>query len=160
MTSPPDQGGRAEALPFVLRLAVTTAELDAVYTLRREVFADEQGMPDGGAIDSNDAHSLHLMAFCDQLLVASGRLTLNWGPLGQAQIAWVATRPDARHQGFGTAVMRGLLAFAVEAHAPTVLLSAQLHAQSFYANLGFVPFGDTFWVHGIPHHHMAWTPAF
>jgi len=150
----------ATTSPLILRVATTDEELDAVYSLRRKVFSDEQRMPDGGVIDSNDARSVHLMALRDQDLIAYGRLTLHWGPLDQAQIAWVATRFDSRHQGIGAAVMRGLLALAAEANAPTVLLSAQLHAQAFYAKLGFTPFGDHFFVHRIPHQHMAWIPDF
>jgi len=158
LTTAPNRETPITAHPLILRLAGTTEELAAVYALRREVFAHEQGMPDGGAVDQSDTHSLHLMALRGTCLVATGRLTLDWGPLSQAQIAWVATLASARHQGIGTALVRNLLALAAEANAPAVLLSAQVHAQSFYAALGFTPYGEPFSVHGIVHQHMAWTP--
>jgi len=127
----------------------------AVVELRRRVFGDEQGIADSDCSDVDDARSILALALLGDLPVGTGRLTLNAGHEGEAQITWVATLPAYRGRGVGSAVMRFLLAAADVAGAPFVVLSAQTHALAFYRRLGFVPYGNRFLAVGIEHQMMA-----
>jgi predicted GNAT family N-acyltransferase len=132
----------------------------AVLEMRRDIFGHEQGIAGAVVTDRDDERSLHALAMLTDAAgpkhpVGTGRLTLGFGERGEALIAWVATRPEARGQGVGTAVMRFLLAAADEARAAIVVLSAQTHAEQFYRRFGFVPAGRAFAVKGIEHRWMA-----
>jgi len=158
---PPRWGEATAALPGQYRLirVTTDAEMAAVLALRQRVFGDEQRIVDASVTDPDDARSLHALAFAVDAAgdhpVGTGRLTLDFGERGEALIAWVATAPEARGRGIGSATMRFLIAAADEAGAPVVLLSAQIHAEPFYRRLGFAAAGDPFLVKGIEHRWMA-----
>jgi predicted GNAT family N-acyltransferase len=134
----------------------------AAFEIRRRVFADEQNVADLRVSDPDDARSLIALAkiWIDsgdgltQRPVATGRLTPSPFPGGQAQIAWVATLPDMRSRGVGSALMRYLLDAADAAGAREVILAAQAHAEDFYRRLGFKPAGSLYDVRGIPHLRM------
>lgn len=158
-------GGRGRA-PGAPEMVVVAAAADgglafaAVLELRRRVFGEEQGIAGAVVRDRDDDRSVHALALLTDATgqrrpVGTGRLTMGYGERGEALIAWVATRPDARGRGVGRAVMRLLLDAADEAGAPMVVLSAQSHAEGFYRRLGFVPTGRRFGVKGIEHRWMA-----
>ena len=155
--------------------AATPAEVEAVLDLRRRVFGTEQGIATASVNDPDDDRSVHALALravaagLDRIghrtglrtgsagwhPVGTGRLTLRFGERDDALIAWVATIPEARQQGVGTAVMRFLLAAADDAGAPLVALAAQTHAERFYRRLGFMAAGSPYLVRGIEHRWMA-----
>jgi predicted GNAT family N-acyltransferase len=66
----------------------------------------------------------------------------------------VATVPEARDRGAGSAVMRFLLDAADSAGVREVALAAQGPAEQLYRRLGFVVAGPTYDVRGIPHRRM------
>ncbi len=136
-------------------------EFEAVIGLRRRVFGREQGMVDGRVTDKDDARSLNALALRPAAdgptPVGTGRLTLDYGEQREALIAWVATAPEARERGVGSAIMCFLLAAADQAAAARVVLAAQVQAQSFYRRLGFVGAGQPYLVRGVPHRWMART---
>ena len=139
--------------------ATTTVELAAVRAIRQRVFADEQRMVAKTHHDPDDRRGIHALALASEGLawrpVGTGRLTLNFGDHGEALIAWVATLPEARQAGVGTAVMRFLLDATAAADAPVVALAAQTHAERFYRRLGFQPVGRRYFVEGVEHTWMA-----
>lgn len=134
-------------------------EFTAALNVRRRVFDTEQGMVDGGLTDRDDGRSLIALAIGHdergEQAVGTGRLTLEFGERREALIAWVATLPEARERGVGTAVMRFLLAAADAAVPPRIVLAAQMHAEGFYRRFGFMPAGERYLVKGIPHRWMA-----
>lgn len=152
-----------EPLGIRVRPARDERDFRAVVALRTRVFGVEQGLVGADVIDDDDARSLHAMAEIEQrdqtIVVGTGRLTLastvdHFG-CEQAQIAWVATLPEWRGRGVGGAVMRFLLDEADAMRAPSVLVSAQLHAAGLYRRFGFKPSGQRFEVGGIPHQLMV-----
>ena len=157
-------GWRSEATVHVaphrveVREVRTEVEYAAVLDIRHRVFGDEQRIATAVA-DPDDERGIHALALLPApdgpRAVGTGRLILNHGQRGEAQIAWVATLPPYRGRGVGRVVMTFLLATADAARAPLVLLSAQTHALPFYLRLGFFPYGDRFTVHGIEHQWMA-----
>ena len=91
--------------------------------LRTAVFVREQGVPPELEMDVLDPLCLHVLALAaDGQAVATGRLVLH------------ALLNAAQQRGDHEAV-----------------LSAQLHAQGFYTQAGFVAEGDVYDDAGIPH---------
>jgi predicted GNAT family N-acyltransferase len=133
-------------------------EFAAVLDVRRLVFGEEQGLVVGDVADRDDWRSLHALAYLPgqgERGVGTGRLTLAFGDGGEAMISWLATLPAARRLGVGSAVMRFLLATADASAAPRVVLAAQLHAEPFYRQLGFVATGNPYVVRGVLHRRMV-----
>src|SRR5262245_15646628 len=137
--------------------AVSPDDRLAVLEIRRRVFAEEQHVSDLRVADADDAHSLIALASLHpngsqggrRWPVSTGRLTVVPGLPHMAQVAWVATIPEARQQGAGSAVMRFLLEAADAAGIREVALAAQAPAEHFYHELGFVPAGPSYDVRGI-----------
>lgn len=146
---------RVEPAELEVRQVRTPDEFAAVVELRRRVFGLEQGIGGSRFDDPEDARSIHALAVVPEGAVGTGRLTLNANPDGEAQVTWVATLPEYRGRGIGTAVMRFLLERADEAGASMVALNAQTHALNFYRQLGFVAFGSRFEAFGIEHQLMV-----
>lgn len=149
----------SDAWPLSVVVANPGAEFAAVLELRRRVFGVEQGMVDAAVNDRDDGRSLNALALqvgpFGPIPVGTGRLTPGYNERGEALIAWVATLPEARQRGVGSAVMRFLLDAADAAGVPRVVLAAQTHAEGFYRRLGFLPAGEPYLVRGVPHRWMA-----
>lgn len=143
--------------------AVSFEDQAAAFEIRRRVFADEQGVADLRVSDTDDPRSLIALARIPEREgsrdlwrpVSTGRLTPATTRDGQALIAWVATLPEVRGQGAGSALMRFLLAAADAAGTNEVALAAQAPAELFYRRLGFMPAGPLYDVRGIPHLRMV-----
>ncbi len=117
--------------------------------IRREVFVQEQGVPVELELDDEDASSLHAIAFTESgLAVGTGRL------LNNAHIGRMAVRAPYRGHGVGAALLTALLKKARDLGYKEVVLSAQLHAQGFYAAQGFVAEGGVYLDAGIEHMSM------
>lgn len=153
---------RQDSLWLEITRVQSATDEDAAFEIRRRVFSEEQNVADLRVSDPDDARSLIALAkiWVDngdgltQRPIATGRLTPSPFPGGQAQIAWVATLPDDRNRGVGSALMRYLLDAADAAGAREVVLAAQTHAEDFYRRLGFKPAGPLYDVRGIPHLRM------
>lgn len=139
---------------FEVRIARTADELSALVDLRARVFRDEQGIVTHELTDADDASSVHVYILSGSEVIAMGRLSPPAVGRAEGQIAWVATLPDHRGRGAGSAVIEALLSIADQHRFPAVLISAQTHALAFYRKFGFVPYGDRFVVKGIEHQYM------
>lgn len=156
MTATRERAPTTVALPDLeVRLVRTDDEFAGVLDIRRRVFVEEQGLVASGVTDRDDARGVHVVAALAGTIVGCARLTPNLSQPRNAQITWVATLPEYRGRGVGTAVMRRLLAAADEAGLQIVTLSAQTHALAFYRRLGFAPYGQRFVVWGVEHQMMA-----
>lgn len=145
--------------PRIVVIRVTTPEeLAAVIEIRRRVFAEEQRSPELRLLDPDDEQSVIALATIEEpgrrWAIATGRLTLPARRTSQATIAWVATLPEKRGLGAGGRVMRYLLDTADDARASEVVLAAQIHAEPFYRQLGFLQAGPLYEVRGIVHRRM------
>src|SRR4051794_11767339 len=134
----------------------------AVLDIRRRVFGEEQHVADLRVADADDSRSLNALALLHaapdggpRWPVSTGRLTVVYGVPTMAQIGWVATVPEARRLGVGSAVMRYLLDAADAAGIVEVALAAQWPAIPFYTRLGFVVAGAPYDVRGILHRRMT-----
>lgn len=133
----------------VERVQFSEAERD-LRAIRREVFIEEQNVPEPEEWDGKDPE-------CDHLLARAQDGT----PLGTARLApggkvgRMAVRAVARHRGVGSALLRAVINLAREQGLPRLTLDAQLHAIPFYEHQGFRAHGEIFLDAGIEHRRMS-----
>lgn len=121
----------------------------AIESIRRQVFIEEQQVPETLEWDGLDEQATHLLARIGEKPVATARL------LPDGHIGRMAVRQAWRQQGIGMALLQRLLELARERALPKVFLNAQLAALDFYARAGFRTTGSTFMDAGIPHKRMV-----
>ena len=157
--SPAPTSPRIDPGPPSVVAAHGPGDMEAVMTLRLRVFDDEQRIVDSRVTDADDARGLHALAYVRvdgvDRPVATGRLTPPRTANSAAVITWVATHPDFRRHGIGSAIVGFLVEAADTAGFAQVSLSAQAHAISFYERFGFVAYGARYTIRGIEHQWMA-----
>jgi len=122
-----------------------TCKADAT-VIRHAVFVQEQQVPIELEMDEHDAHCVHAVAYNEQgVPLGTGRL------LPDGHIGRMAVGADYRGLGVGSRLLRALIDEARLRQYMEVALSAQLHAQDFYARHGFVAEGQTYMDAGIEH---------
>lgn len=138
----------------------TLEELADALEIRRQVFIEEQHVPEDEEIDRFDDDPttvddcIHVLLRLDGEPVGTGRLLLDDPPAERAHIGRVAVLQDQRRTGAGRVVMEALQDQARRLGRPGITLSAQLHAMPFYERLGYVARGDVFLDAGIEHRWM------
>jgi YbgC/YbaW family acyl-CoA thioester hydrolase len=118
--------------------------------LRRQVFVEEQRVPEELEWDAQDAVALHAVAR-NRLgqVIATGRLLPT--EAGVAHIGRMAVHRALRSGGHGAAVLQALEAAARARGDRELALNAQRSAERFYARLGYAPYGEPFVEVDIPH---------
>jgi predicted GNAT family N-acyltransferase len=135
-----------QSAPWRLELADWSTLQASAAPIRLEVFVHEQHVPLEEEIDALDAVCMHAVAFDgDGRALATGRL------LPDGHIGRMAVLKGARGKGLGSAVLQTLVQQAQKKGFVEVVLSAQTHAQAFYARHGFVPEGVEYLDANIPH---------
>lgn len=133
-----------------LRPAAWTDDREALQSVRRRVFIEEQGIPESEEWDDIDPLARHVLVLArNRDAVGTGRLE----PTGK--IGRIAVLPQYRGCGIGTLVMAHLVNCATESGFTRVYLHAQAAAVGFYGRLGFRPEGAVFDECGIPHLRMT-----
>jgi predicted GNAT family N-acyltransferase len=139
---------------FRLTLGDWVRQRNDAYAVRHEVFVIEQKVPAELELDEMDEVSLHALVHDEEgTALATGRL------LPDGHIGRMAVRAEARGQGIGSAILQALMAAARQRGDRVVLLSAQVHAEPFYARFGFEREGDEYMEAGIPHVRMRHKPG-
>lgn len=124
--------------------------LSDCFTIRKEVFVKEQGVPPENELDEFEEHSTHIIGYDDQ----------NHQPFACARfrpyedavkIERVAILKDYRNYGYGHALMTAVEYFAKAQEHQCLVLNAQTQAQGFYEKLGYTPTGDVFLEENIEH---------
>ena len=131
-----------------------TDDIDACLLIRREVFIDEQNVPEAEEIDDLDGAAIHLLARdADGQPWGTARLLIQ-GATGK--IGRVAVRKGARGTGLGARLIETSIAELGKIPGITRLkLSAQTYVIPFYERFGFVAYGPEYDDGGIPHRDMA-----
>lgn len=135
-----------------VRLATTEEERADALAVRRDVFVEEQGVPEDLEGEGDDAAD-HFVAYDDGDAVGAARLR----PVGDAtaKMERVAVLPDRRGEGIGEQLVSAVEATARFQNVETVVLHAQLPVASFYDALGYERVGEEFEEAGIPHVKMV-----
>ncbi len=137
-----------------VRTVVTADDREAAYGVRRRVFQDEQGVPPELEFDGDDAGAVHVVATAGGAVIGTGRLVVH---AEYAKVGRMAVLRGWRGNGAGRAILRALMAEAVEHGSARIALHAQVHAIGFYERSGFRIVGDEFDEAGIPHRRMERT---
>ncbi len=132
----------------IRRLEWETARNDA-YTVRQEVFVQEQDVPEEVELDGEDGDAIHLVAYDGELPVGTARLRTVDGATGKAER--LAVRADHRGEGLGRRLMERLEDIAREQDCARIHLHAQTRVEGFYDSLGYETVSDVFEEAGIPH---------
>ncbi|RTZ48247.1 GNAT family N-acetyltransferase [Candidimonas sp. SYP-B2681] len=114
--------------------------------IRHQVFVQEQNVPPEEELDPQDEFCIHALAYEPSgVAVGTGRLLPN------AHIGRMAVLAPYRGKGIGTKLLTALVDEARRQRHLEVVLSAQVHAQRFYAAHGFVAEGNIYMDAGIEH---------
>lgn len=117
--------------------------------IRKLVFISEQNIPEQDEWDDQDAISQHFVVYDQNQPIATARLLAN------NSVGRVAVLKAYRGQGIGRLIMLEIIAYAQAQKRPSLQLSSQVHAVSFYEKLGFSIQGDEYDECGIPHIEMV-----
>ncbi|MEU3478694.1 GNAT family N-acetyltransferase [Streptomyces sp. NPDC033754] len=147
---------------YTVREAVGPEDREACFAVRREVFVEEQGVPQELEYDTYDTTAVHVLAVReDGLPLGTGRLLHGSDALGRTggdasvgSLGRLAVAKAARGLGVGAALVRGIEDAARERGLAAVDLHAQTHALGFYERLGYEAYGPEFPDAGIPHRSM------
>ncbi|MFF7758729.1 MULTISPECIES: GNAT family N-acetyltransferase [Streptomyces] len=147
---------------YEVRVAEDPADREACFTVRKEVFVGEQGVPEDIEYDAYDAVALHVLAVReDGTPLGTGRLLFGEAAAGKTggdasvgSLGRLAVTQAARGLGVGAALVRAIEDAARARGLAAVDLHAQTHALGFYERLGYVAYGPEFPDAGIAHRAM------
>lgn len=136
-------------MSVAVRATRDPSEIDEALALRRKVFVDEQGVDPSLEYDGRDGKALHLVAVQDDGTIVGTCRLLADGPKIRLGRMVVAAR--ARRRGIGLALLTAAEREAGALGGSRMVLSAQLSAQSLYAQAGYETVGGVFVQAGIEH---------
>lgn len=122
---------------------------DNLKSIRREVFVDEQKVPETEEWDSHDHTATHFLA-----TGSSGEPVATARFLPSGKITRMAVRKPHRHRQVGSKLLTEVLQYAAKSGFSEVYLDAQTSAVPFYEKFGFSCEGDVFQDAGIDHLRM------
>lgn len=147
---------------YEVRVAEESADREACFAVRKEVFVREQGVPEDIEYDAYDAVAVHVLAVADDgVALGTGRLL--YGEAAAAKtggdptvgsLGRLAVAQEARGLGIGVALVRAIEDVARARGLAAVDLHAQTHALGFYERLGYEAYGPEYLEAGIPHRAM------
>jgi predicted GNAT family N-acyltransferase len=131
--------------------ATTENELKDAYSVRKEVFVEEQKVPLEEEIDQHEEEAAHFVLYEGPTPVGAGRFrTVD----GKGKVERICVLSSHRKKGAGQLVMQAIEDFAHNHDVNTLKLNAQTHAIPFYEKLGYKVVSDEFLDAGIPHKTM------
>lgn len=129
-------------------------DLDALCTLRQEVFVVEQNCAFLDS-DGKDMGSWHLWAENNQRIISCARVAPPGLIYSEPSIGRVATAKEARGQGIGREVFKEAIALC-NAHFPgPIKIMAQSYLVLFYQSFGFEVTSAEFLEDDLPHRYMV-----
>lgn len=135
----------------ILMVPVYSQLANLAFTLRREVFMLEQGVPHADEYDDKDKDATHLVTVWEGEVVATLRIL--WLP-EHAKIGRFAVRRSLRNQGVGSRLFAAALEWIRQRGGERVGLEAQIDRVAFYERFGFHAYGDVYLDAGIVHRRM------
>lgn len=134
-------------------------DLSEAFQIRRNVFVEEQGIPEDLEFDDIDQEAMHVIVYettpnrnakgqDDKNAVATGRIFFD----GEScKIGRIAVLKEYRNMKYGDFTVRMLMNKAFTSGINEITLDAQCYAESFYEKIGFHKVGEPFLDTGIPH---------
>ena len=121
-----------------------------LYSVRREVFIEEQNISESIELDGKDPDCFHVLA-SDKKGRPVGTARMD----GKGKIGRMAVLHDYRRRGIGRKMIQALMDYGRENAITDFHLSAQITAIGFYKKMSFEPFGKEFIEAGITHINMT-----
>ncbi|WP_336133538.1 GNAT family N-acetyltransferase [Natronomonas amylolytica] len=135
-----------------VRCVETDEELADALAVRREVFIEEQGVPEDLEIDGNDEEAIGFVAYDGDEPVGAARLRAYDD--STAKVERVAVVERERGTGLGREIMAVVEDTARSEGYERVILHAQAPVIGFYERLGYEITSEEFEEAGIPHREM------
>lgn len=132
-----------------IRVANWKTDHAALRRIRETVFIAEQAVPPELEWDADDATAVHFLALEGEYPMGTARL------LPDGHIGRVAVLKDWRGLKVGDKLIRAVITEAEKRGLKQQMLSAQVHACSFYERFGFEVVSGEFLDAGIPHVDMV-----
>ena len=150
------RAGRELAAELAAGVELTEVPAQAVRELRREVLRPGQSASELNYTGDEDPSSLHLAALRGGRIVAVASIMRQGMPGQEAAGDWrlrgMASTPQMRGRGIGSALLAGCLQHAREHGARRVWCNARVGARSFYERAGLSVHGEPFDVPPIGMH--------
>ena len=125
-------------------------EFDQYFHFRWQQLRQPLQFPPGSERDEYEAIAFHRMAMNkNNEIIGVGRIHLETP--SRAKVRYMATAPDMRHKGVGSAILRDLLAHATDIGANICGLNARESVCAFYQSQGFEIIGGATSELPIPH---------
>ncbi|MBA2116278.1 GNAT family N-acetyltransferase [Bremerella alba] len=135
----------------ILSVPVFSDLANLAFSLRREVFVAEQGVPAEEELDAYDLTADHYVAIKDGNVVATTRVIHKEEG---AKLSRFAVRRSERGHGVGGRLMAFVLEDLSARDKPRVFMSAQADKIGFYEKYGFQAYGEEYLECDILHRMM------
>jgi predicted GNAT family N-acyltransferase len=131
------------------KIVVNDCELKGAFEVRKQVFVEEQGIPEDLELDEHDMEAMHMVAKDGERIVGTARVLFL--AASQAKLERMAILKPFRHRGIGKSIISFLDEEFKNRGIEQVVLHAQCSAVNFYKSCGFEESGSPFWEAGIKH---------
>lgn len=122
---------------------------DDARALRTEIFVSEQGFEE--EFDDKETLSTHIVAYDGDTPVGTCRYYSLPDDGEIFCIGRVAVSKTCRKGGVGSALVTAAESEIALSGGKQIRISAQVRAFAFYAKLGYVPYGETYFEEHVPH---------
>ncbi len=126
-------------------------DLEKAFTIRKEVFVVEQGVPledEFDEFDILDEQCEHILVYYNEQPVGTGRIRV---VDGVGKLERICILKPFRKFGLGKIIIGALEKIAEEKGLSQVKLHGQTQAEGFYSKLGYRTSSNIFIEDGIPH---------
>ena len=137
---------------FDVKLVTTDEDRERAFTLRKEVFVKEQGVPLSLELDEHDATAIHFIVNDGEDTIATARLREIEPKIGKVER--VCVLGSYRGKRLGVLIMKVVEQYAKNIDFKTLKLNAQSYAVPFYEKLDYVVTSPEFMDADIPHRAM------
>lgn len=126
-------------------------ELENAFSIRKQVFVEEQGVPlkdEFDEFDTLNGECEHVLAYYDGKPIGTGRVRILDG---KGKLERICILEPSRKLGVGKKIINSLEEISSDKGLKQVKLHGQSHAKGFYEKLGYWPTSAEFMEDGIPH---------
>jgi len=134
---------------FTYKLAEDEDELKGAFEVRRQVFAEEQGIQEDLVFDSSDSGAIHVVIKDGQSVI--GTVRVRFLETEQTKLERMAILRPFRGMGLGKRMMSFILEELKSKEIKEITLHAQYEVIPFYEACGFDTVGLPFEEAGIKH---------
>ncbi|MDY0407924.1 GNAT family N-acetyltransferase [Virgibacillus soli] len=139
---------------MIIKIARTEQEKNDAFHVRMTVFVEEQHVPKDIELDTFDQTAIHFIGYENKNPIAASRLRFvdHYGKLER-----ICVLQTKRGKSFGKQMIQKMEEEIMKQGVTLAKLNAQVHAISFYEQLGYQVISEEFMDAGIPHVTMTKT---